>query len=278
MINGQDIPIVKLKPLRERKIRQQEYDRIAASIQAVGLIEPLIVFPEQQDFVILNGYVRYRILLQLGVEVVPCIVREEKEAFTSNRMVNHLSPVQEARMLKKSLEELDEQTIASALAIKKISHRLNASLLKQLAPKVVAVFDAGKITKVCARDLTFVKPARQEEILKMMEHYNDFTSAFAQTIILKTPSSLRTKKSKGTKTPWDRSEQKKTDLLQKLKEAEEKHDFYSSLYRQYSINLLKLVIYVRSLITNQRIKDYLQQHHRAIAESFEQIIEHAEGS
>ena len=51
----------------------------------------------------------------MGVETVPCLVWKEREAFTANRMVNHLSAAEEMRMLRKSLEELDEKTIAGAL-------------------------------------------------------------------------------------------------------------------------------------------------------------------
>ena len=118
-----------------------------ASILAVGLIEPLLVFPENDYYIILNGHQQYRILLELGVETVPCIFAPQKESFTSNRMVNRLSPFQESRMIKKSLEELDEKTIAAALGITHIAHRLNATLLKQLHPRIAAAFDAGTINQ-----------------------------------------------------------------------------------------------------------------------------------
>lgn len=277
LINGQDIPIVKLQPLRERSIPQRARNRIAASIEAVGLIEPLVVFPEQDHYVILNGYVRYTILLEMGVESVPCILWKEKEAFTGNRMVNRLSPIQEVRMIKQSLEELDEKTIAKALAMNHIAHRLNGSLLKQLSQRVAAAFDAGKITKACAHQLTWVKPGRQDEILDLMENYKDFSIPFAQTWILKTPVGQRTKKGLGTRSLWDRSEKRKADLLKNLKDAEEKHDFYSALYRQYSINLLKLVIYARTLISNERVAAYLQQAHSNVFTTFQEIITKAEG-
>lgn len=276
-MKGKDIPIVQLVPLTERKVRQREIDRITASIQAVGLLEPLVVFPEEDHYVILDGRIRYQILLQMGIETVPCIIWKEKEAFTANRMVNRLSPVQEARMINQSLQELDEPTIASALALTRIVHRLNKSLLKRLSPRVAAAFDTGKITKVCAREFTFVKPARQEEILGMMEEYNDCSVAFARTLILKTPPVQRAKPPKGTKTPWDRSKKKKSDLLKQLKEAEEKHDFYSTLYRQYSINLLKLVIYVRSLVTHERAAECMRRKHPDILAAFQEVITHAEG-
>ena len=65
-----------------------------------------------------------------------------------------------------------------------------------------------------------------------------------RSLVLKTPQPPA-KNRTGVKNPWVRCEQRKSDLLKRLADAEEKHDFYTTLYRQYSINLLKLVIYAR---------------------------------
>jgi ParB family transcriptional regulator, chromosome partitioning protein len=277
IVPGRDIPLLQLRPRHERKISKREYERIRASILAVGLIEPLLVFPENDYYIILNGHQRYRILLELGAQTVPCIFAQEKESFTSNRMVSRLSPLQEGRMIKKSLEELDEKTIAAALGITHISHRLNATLLKQLHPKSAAAFDAGTIKKACVLELAFVTPKRQEEILRTMENYKDYTVPFARSLVLKTPQHARAKNRTSVKNPWARSEQRRSDLLKKLGDAEEKHDFYTTLYRQYSINLLKLVIYARLLVTNEHIAAYLQDFHSDILATFQEIITNAEG-
>jgi ParB-like chromosome segregation protein Spo0J len=240
------------------------------------LIEPLVVYPEGDDYVILDGVQRYRALLELGVEIVPCILGKQREAFTGNRMVNRVSPVQENRMIEKSLQELDEQTIADALGLGGISHRLRKTLLKQLHPDVAAAFDQGKITRTCAKELTHVKPPRQMEILSAMEGYKDYSIAFARALILKTPPGQR--ESRGRKRgPWDKSAQRKSDLLKKLAEAEQKHDFYSRLYKQYTVDLLRLAIYARSLLTNIRIRAYLDEHHPAIVTRFEGVIADAKG-
>ena len=45
-VRGIDVPIVKLIPRRERKVGKKYYKRIEASLRAVGLIDPLIVFPQ----------------------------------------------------------------------------------------------------------------------------------------------------------------------------------------------------------------------------------------
>lgn len=271
-----DIPILRLKPLRDRKVSNREYDRIVASVKAIGLIEPLIVYAEGEDYVILDGVQRYKALLEMGVEVVPCIVGKQREAFTGNRMVNRVSPLQEHRMIEKSLEELDEQTIAAALGIQHITYRLKKTLLKQLHHDVAVAFDQGKLTRACARELTHVKPARQKEILAAMEGYKDYGIAFAKSQILKTPVPMREGRSRKSG-PWDRSTQRKGELLKKLTDAEQKHDFYSRLYKQYTIDLLRLAIFARSLLSNTKVRAYLDLQHPKIVHHFESIIADARG-
>ena len=271
-----DVPIGRLRPLRDRKISAREYGRILASIKAIGLIEPLIIYAEQDDYVILDGVQRYKVLLEIGVTVVPCILGQQREAFTGNRMVNRVSPLQEHRMIEKSLEELDEKTIAAALGLQGIAYRLKKTLLKNLHPDVAAAFDQGKLTRVCARELTYVKPSRQKEILSAMEGYHDYGIAFARTQVLKTPVQLREGRSRKN-TPWDKSTQRRGELLKRLTEAEQKHDFYSRLYKQYTVDLLRLAIFARSLLTNTRVRKYLDSHYTLLVQQFEAVIADARG-
>lgn len=273
---GMDIPIIRLRPLRDRNVAKREFQRIVASIKATGLIEPLVVYPEGDDYLILDGVQRYRALVEMGVEVAPCILGKEREAFTGNRMVNRVSPVQENRMIEKSLEALDEHTIASALGLGSISHRLKKTLLKQLHPEVAAAFDQGKITRTCAQEMTHVKPQRQKDILSQMEGYKDYSVAFARALILKTPTSQRESRGR-KKNHWDKNAKRKNDLLKQLADAEQKHDFYSRLYKQYTVDLLRLAIYARSLLTNSRIRAHLDEHHPAIVVRFEEVIADAKG-
>ena len=269
---ARDIPIIRLRPLRERSIKSREFERIVASIRAIGLIEPLVVYPENGEFVITDGVQRCRALAELGVEIAPCVIGARREAFTGNRMVNRVSPVQENRMIAKSLEELDEKTIAQALGLSGIAHRMKKSLLKQLSPEVAAVFDQGAITRTCALEFTHVKPIRQNEILEAMKSYKDYSVAFARSLILKTPPHQRATRKGRKRNPWNKSAQRKNDLLKKLGEAEQKHDFYSRLYKQYTIDLLRLAIYARALLTNSRIRAHLDTHHAEIVTRFEAII------
>ena len=123
----------------------------------------------------------------------------------------------------------------------------------------------------CATELTHVKPERQAEILGLMESCNDHSPTFVKGLVLKTPASKRAKLN-GAKTPWMQAEQNRNDLLKRLQEAEQQQDFFSGLYRQYTTNLLKLVIYVRSLVSNARVREYLEAHHAAELKLFDEII------
>jgi ParB family transcriptional regulator, chromosome partitioning protein len=275
-VQGLDVSIVKLVPRHERKIAKKYRQRIEASMRAVGLIEPLIVFPVEDSYEILDGALRYRILLELGVESVPCLVHSTRDGFTGNRMVNQLSASQEMRMLRKSLEELDEKTIASALGMQGIGHRLNKGLLAKLHPEVVKAFNGNKIHLQTARELTNVKADRQLEILKLMESCNDYSTTFARGLVLKTPVAKRAKVN-GGKSPWTQADEKKSQLLKKLQEAEQQQDFYTGLYRQYTTNLLKLVIYVRTLLNNEAVRAYLQTHYAELTQIFEDILASTEG-
>lgn len=275
-LQGVDVSIVKLVPRSERKVAVKYRQRIEASLRAVGLIEPLIVYPLDDGYEILDGALRYRILLELGAETVPCLIHSSRDGFTGNRMVNQLSPSQEMRMLRKSLEELDEKTIANALGMKGIGHRINNGLLEKLHPEVVQAFNASKINLQTARELVNVKTDRQSEILKLMETCKDFSTTFARGLVLKTPVSKRAKVAV-SKSPWTQAEEKKSQLLKKLQEAEQQQDFYTGLYRQYTTNLLKLVIYVRSLLNNAEVKAYLQEHHTDLTRVFAEVLASTEG-
>jgi len=275
-VKGTDVPIVKLTPLRKRTVSKKNYNRLLANIKAVGLIEPLCVCQEGDQYFILDGYIRYTALLELGIETVPCLVLASRDLYTPNRQVNHLSPKQEVKMLRKALEKLDESTIAQAFGVESLKSRLNTSLYRDLHPLVVAELDKGELMQSVAKELTHVLHKRQVQILKMMQESGDRSLAFAKAQILATQPNLRSKK-KRQSNPWQRGQNTKRDLMKKLAEVEKHYDFYSALYRQYVGDLLKLAIHVRQVVTRPELRDFLAQHHPEDLEFFESVLAQSEG-
>src|SRR6476661_1395873 len=80
------------------------YKRISASLEHVGLIEPLVVYPRgPRDYLLLEGHTRLEILKQLGVTEVRTIFAMDDEAYSYNRRVNHSPPVAEYFMMQKAI-------------------------------------------------------------------------------------------------------------------------------------------------------------------------------
>jgi ParB family chromosome partitioning protein len=276
-VRGEDIAIGRLVPLHTRSANPRGYGRILASMKTVGLVEPLCVFEEGNEFIILDGYLRYQACRELGIETVPCLILPIKEAYTCNRMVNHLSAVQEHRMLRQSLSTLKEDVIAKTLGLASIKHRLKSKLLSKLHKDVIAAFDNKSIPlRLSAEELTFVKPEYQAIILKEMEREGDYSAAFVRTLILRAPDDMKTE-SGGRKSPWRRNPAQRKALTAKLEEVEKRFEFYAGLYRQYVTDLLKLCVYVRRLVTNRRVAAHLKERHPAILQQFEEIIFETEG-
>ena len=278
-IHGEDIDISKLVPLNTREInfkRNRGYQKILSTIKMIGLIEPLDVYKEKDQYIILNGFLRFKALQELEINPVPCLIHPNKEAYTFNKMINNLSPVQESRMLQQARKTLDLSTIAQVFGVKSLQYRLGTGLLKSLHPKVVDAIDKAQITRRCAMELTYVTKKRQEEILKEMTKSDDYSIAFARALVIKTPTHMRNQEKKKKK-PWAGDSEKKQELVNKLETISKRYDFYSNLYRQYSADLLKLYVYVRKLITNEKVRLYLEINFPEIHMQFENIVFEANG-
>jgi len=273
-LEGRDVPIDKLLPLNERNINLKNnrgFRKIVATIKAIGLIEPLCVYEEEGRYVILDGFLRYKACQELGVASVPCLVSRTKEAYTYNRMVNRLSQFQASRMLHQSLGTLDEKTIAKVFGIKYLRYRLATTILKSLHDDVAKAVDENRLSRRCATEMTYVKRERQVEILAAMDRHKDYSISFARALIVKTPARQRNHDKKRMR-PWTGPTEKKNVLVSKLEEIQKRYDFYANLYRQYSADLLKLCIYVRTLVTNERVRTYLEDKHPQIRACFEHIV------
>jgi len=278
-VQGKDIPIEQLVPLKEREInfkKNRGYKRIKSTIQMAGLLEPLCVYPENGYYVIVDGYLRYMAFQELGVKMIPCQIQQSKEAYTYNKMVNNLSAFQQSRMLRQSLETLDKNTVEETFGIKSLNYRLATTILKQLHPDVIKAVDKEIMTRRCATELTNVNQERQQQILKEMNRTKDFSISFARALVIKTPPEMRSQNRKKKK-PWLGDSEKTKQLVEKFEETEKRYNFYSILYRQYTMDLLKLCAYARTLITNESIKSHLESNFPEILERFQRIVFETEG-
>jgi len=129
------IPIASILPVKaiEKTVKSShKYRQILASIREVGLVEPPAVIRDSRDsgsYLLLDGHLRIEALRDLGATEVECLISTDDEAFTYNKRISRLSPVQEQRMIAKAIERnVPRDKIARAASTRtKGSRRSTAS-------------------------------------------------------------------------------------------------------------------------------------------------------
>ena len=268
----EDIPLIKLKKIKFRKIDPKTYSRIRSSIKQVGLLEPLLVSPCEDGYhKILDGELRFDVLMEMGLETAPCFIRDDMDIFTANYQVNHLSPSEETKMLNKALEIVDGKLIAEVFGHQRIVYRLPEALSVRLHPTIIKAFDDGTITRRCVRELAEVVPERQLEIFAMMQNTKDFRLEFVQKQIIRTP--LKKMQSKRKTTPLEENRGRKKSLETNLQKMQAEHDLLVKLFREYTTALMLTVVHCRDIITNKEIEKYLKTNMLPIYTEIKTIIE-----
>lgn len=152
----------------------RDIDELAASIKAEGVLQNLVVIPDdaiEGQYLVIGGNRRLLAARKAGIETVPCVVRENMcEAavvqfmLTENMQRNELDPKEEARGFQMCIEDfgipiknLSEQTGVSE---SKIRHRLN-----------IAKLDPDILKEVPAQ--VTLKEYQELEKLKNIENRNE---------------------------------------------------------------------------------------------------------
>ena len=124
-----ELDIANLLPSRQvvfGRNSHSRYEKITASIEEVGIIEPLVVFPAGDGkYILLDGHLRVEACKKIGIKTVTCLVSKDDESFTYNRRINRLATIQEHLMIKKAIDRgVSEEKIAKALNIVELHLKL----------------------------------------------------------------------------------------------------------------------------------------------------------
>lgn len=171
------LPIRLIDPNRDQPRRSFDEDalrELAASIEAVGVIQPIIVAESGERYSIIAGERRYRASRMAGLEEIPAIVRNWDEqrrleaALIENLQRDDLNPIEEALGVKHLMEE-------SGLTQEKAAERLGksrpavANLLRLLTleESVQQMLIEGKLSAGHARALVTVDKKRQVQLANL---------------------------------------------------------------------------------------------------------------
>lgn len=268
--------IVPSKKLPEELKATGEYKSIAKSIAEIGLVEPLVVSRIEDgddQFLLLDGHVRYVALQHLGETETTCLVASDDETFTYNKRVSRLSTVQAHFMLKRALENgVSEEKLANALNINIKQLKRRRKLLNGICPEVVELFNDKTVSPHAFEALKKMKPARQIEAAELMVSVSNWSGSYARALLAGTKQRDLAQPEKAKRVAGVTTEQ----MARMEREMSSLHEEFRSLEDSYGDDVLHLVIasrYVASLLGNSEVAEYLQQHHPEMLQEFRAIVD-----
>lgn len=166
------LPIRMVDPNRDQPRRSFDEDalkELAASIAAVGVIQPIIVCPTGERYQIIAGERRYRASRMAGLDEIPAIVRDWdhqrrlEAALIENLQRNDLNAIEEAQGVRNLMDEsgLTQEKVAERLG-KSRSAVANLLRLLNLEASVQQLVVDGKLSAGHARALAGVEDRRRQ--------------------------------------------------------------------------------------------------------------------
>ena len=254
--------------------KSKKYRQIAASIEHVGLIEPLIVARlTDGTFLLLDGALRFDILKQRENAEVRCILSTDDEGYTYNKRVSHLSNIGEHYMILKALANgVSEQMISASLNVDVETIRRKRSLLDGICPEVVQLLSNRRVSMHAYGFLRRMIPLGQIQAAERMIHANNYSATMAKTLLTITKPELMVSPAKiirsspGSAAKLSLLQEESDMLLADVKKVEE-------TYATQALDLTLSIGYIEHLLASPRVQKYLTKHHPDILNEFRKMLD-----
>ena len=181
------LPVKKIKPgIKNTK----KYRQIYTSIREVGIIEHLVIYPQNNkpgSYILLDGHLRLEVLKDLNQEEAPCLISTDDEGFTYNHKINRNISIQEHFMILRAIKKgVSEERIAKALNVNISNIKEKRDLLRGISPEAVKLLKDRRICPRAINEIRKMKPLRQIEVAELMIAANNFTVPYAKALLAAT--------------------------------------------------------------------------------------------
>ncbi len=275
---GVTIPVGNIQPVKQLKPivkASQKYHQILSSVREVGIIEPLIVFPQTGNgsYLLLDGHVRLQVLKDLGQTHAPCLIATDDEAYTYNKCVSRIATIQEHVMILKAIKSgVSEERIAKVLNVDVASIRHKRDLLDGICKEATEILKTRQMSHQVFGLLKKMKPMRQIEVCELLATASNFSVPYTKALLAATKPDLlvdpeKHKAVQGLTPDQAAKMQREMEVLQQeLKLIEDSHG-------NEVLNLVLARGYLGKLFGNGRITRYLNQNHADILRELRSILE-----
>jgi ParB-like chromosome segregation protein Spo0J len=268
------LDLTKITPLKAMTAAYRKtptYRRIAASMATVGLIEPLIVFPNTGDnYIVLDGHTRLDILLATNATKADCLLATDNESYTYNKRVNYIPPIAQHHMILRALKHVSEERIANALNVTIATIRERRDLLQGICPEAADLLRNERVSADAFSALRKMKAIRQIDVARLMLSARKFSGRFARALLDGTRDELLAPTP--TTRPRRLTHEQQSMMEQETDELLKHADSIKANYGNDVLNLTAASKYVERLLANTRVHRYLGKHHEDTLTALEQVL------
>lgn len=254
----------------------KKFKQIKASIEAVGLIEPLTISRADKEsglHTLLDGHIRLLAMHELGYGDAPCLVATDDETYTYNNRISRLSSVQEHLMIRRAVERgVTPARLAQALDVdvSQITRKLN--LLDGICPEAAEMLEDQHFSANVGGILRKMKSMRQIECVELMVSANNLTVSYAEALLAATPGHQLIQNSKPQKIRGVSSEQM-AKMEQEMGNLQERYRLVEQSYGQDVLNLVLTRGYLTKLLDNPSVVRYLTLHQPDVLHELQNIVQ-----
>lgn len=232
ILSGNNLKTVSLSEIVEneknvlfRELTEKEMEELKSSIREVGLLEPLVVVQEGEQYKLISGHQRKKALEELGIEKVAVNIvnlqdeDEELALIHANIKQRKLNDMELARVIKAEKEIIQQKIKKGTLknqgrAIEQVANNLEISKdkakrldrLNLLIPELQLLVEQGKITTGKAQEIGLLDVETQKILYSSLkENIEKFSLEEIKKI-------------------KQQDETKRLDLLKKLDEVRSERD------------------------------------------------------
>ena len=211
---AEHLPISQLHPFAGHPFQVQdneEMDALVESIQAGGILTPLMVRPlegKANAYEVISGHRRLHAAIKAGMETVPAFITPMNRDAAAIALVDsnlhreHILPSEKAFAYKLKMEALNRQGQRTDLTLSQVATKLDTATqigamqgesrdkvfryirLTNLIPEILQKVDEGQIAFTPAVELSYLTKQEQQDLLETME-CEDCTPSLSQAVKLK---------------------------------------------------------------------------------------------
>jgi ParB family chromosome partitioning protein len=252
-------------PAQPRKVFPRDaLEELSLSIKEQGLIEPLVVVPKGDKFMLIAGERRWRACQMAGIVTAPVHILEADDrqiaemALVENIQRQDLTPLEEARAFQEMLDKngYTKEELAQKLGFKQVWRVDERLSLLNLAPKFQDALTFGIITPSQGFEISRLSDAEDQEVvfrkikageLPTYNHLRRFVTAMVDSKKDKVLFAMPKKQDLEIVSRWEKTLDAVTGLIVKSFSPEDCKVLARVCQGNAQVNLIKIDMIIKHL-------------------------------